>query len=320
MGNSSDIDISIAALYEAWRLFRRGKRAGRHIVEFEYNLEKELMCLAYEIAQGAYRHSSYEKFVVNDNKRRLIAVAAVRDRVVHRLLYEYLVQRYDKMFVYDAWSCRPRKGIDGAISRVQQHMRAYRDGWLWRSDIRKFFDHVDHEVLLELISRRVTGSRAIWLMRTVVESYDAGKQAGLAIGNLTSQICANIYMHEYDRFVAHELHPLGYVRYGDDMVLWAPNEQEARDFADRSQEFLARVLHLAINPQSTVLQPACRKLHYLGVEFWPSGHRLDARMRSRLVKNVGMANYASYDALALSRSARTDLQAIRQRMLESSNQ
>ena len=100
------------------------------------------------------------------------------------------------------------------------------------------------------------------------------------------------------------------------MVLWAPNEQQAQDFADRSQEFLTRELHLAINPQSTALQPVCRKLHYLGVEFWPSGHRLDARMRSRLAKNVGVMNYASYDALARSRGTRADCQLMRQQMLE----
>ena len=297
-------------------LFRRGKRASRAIQEFEYHLEEELQQLSKDTASGTYRHSPYTEFLVNDTKRRVIAVATVRDRVVHRLLYEYLVRRYDKTFAYDVWSCRPDKGLDGAVTRVQQYMQAYQDGWLWRSDVRKFFDHVDHEVLMRLVRRRVSGVRALALFDTVVSSYStSGRRIGLAIGNLTSQICANIYLHEYDRFVSHTLKPLGYVRYGDDMVLWVRDEQQARAAADQSKRFLADILHLELNPGSTVLQPTHCKLHYVGVEFWPSGHRLDARMRARLKTNVSLTNFASYDALAAARGTPANRRMLRETLL-----
>ena len=318
MGNSSDIDTSIAALYRAWRLFRPGKRASRAIIAFEYNLEAELARLAYDIEAGAYQHGAYEYFEVNDSKRRMIAVATVRDRVVHRLLYEYLMPLYDRTFVYDVWSCRPGKGLHGAVRRTQRHMQAYRDGWLWRSDIRKFFDSIDHEVLQALLRRRVTGRRALWLLDEVIESYSSREQAdaaGVAIGNLTSQILGNIYLHEYDFFVSHMLKPLGYVRYGDDMVLWTQNEDQARELAEQSRQFLTGMLHVTLNPGSTVLQPVSRKLHYLGMEFWPSGHRLDSRMRTRLRRDVSVIHFASYDALARARGTTNDRHALRQSLL-----
>ena len=79
MGSSSDIDTSVAALYDAWRKFRQGKRASRDILAFEYYLEQELATLSRELTDGSYMHSPYRQFIVHDSKQRCIAVAAVLD-------------------------------------------------------------------------------------------------------------------------------------------------------------------------------------------------------------------------------------------------
>ena len=123
MGSSSAIDISLANIYRSWQLFRRGKRAARDVEEFQFNLESNILSLARDLQRGTYQHGGYHHFEVQDNKKRLVAAATVRDRVVHRLLYEYLVPIRDKHFVYDVWSCRPNKGLLGAIARTQPHLR-----------------------------------------------------------------------------------------------------------------------------------------------------------------------------------------------------
>lgn len=84
---------------------------------FSYYLEENLRKLQTDLENGHYTHGGYKTFIVTDNKRREISVASVRDRVVHRILYEYLVPIYDKTFIYDAWSCRKDKGLLGAIER-----------------------------------------------------------------------------------------------------------------------------------------------------------------------------------------------------------
>lgn len=128
IGSSSDIDISVSNIWQAWRLFRRGKSPSYEIEAFEYNLEKNILQLACDIKMCSYKHGTYHQFTVNDSKKRLIAVASIRDRVVHRLLYEYLVDIFDNTFVNNVWSCRPGKGLLGAIERAQNHMRSFRDG------------------------------------------------------------------------------------------------------------------------------------------------------------------------------------------------
>ncbi len=297
MGSSSDIDISIAGAYRAWRLFRRGKRASRDITAFEYNLEAELLSLAKDLQDGTYAHQSYRHFIVNDSKRREIAVASVRDRVVHRLLYEYLMMIYDKRFIYDVWSCRPNKGLAAAIERTQRNMRRYRDGWLWRSDVRKFFDSVDHATLRRIIRQRVESEQALELTDKIIGSYYNDRQTGLAIGNLTSQICANIYLHVYDWHVAHTLRSLAYVRYGDDMVIWCHDEETAREAGRLSEEFLRDKLCLTLNNHHTIIQPVNSKLHYLGVEFFPNGRRLDKHAQDRIKIRRSRGNTSGYRAL-----------------------
>lgn len=162
----------MAALWHAWQAFVKGKRCSPAITAFWYNLEAELAKLAHELENHNYQHGPYESFIVHDPKKREIAVASVRDRVIHRLLYNYLVKQYDRSFCYDTWSCRSGKGLIGAISRTKGHMHKYLDGWLWRSDIKKFFDTVDHLALKKLLRRRIADPQAIWLLNEVINSYN----------------------------------------------------------------------------------------------------------------------------------------------------
>jgi retron-type reverse transcriptase len=285
-------------VYGAWQAFARGKRTSPAIVAFRSALEDNLLRLAGELQDRTYRHGAYQSFVVRDPKRRDIAVAAVRDRVVHRLLYDHIVPLWDRSFCYDAWSCRKHKGLQAAVQRAQAHMHAQRRGWLWRSDITKFFDTVDHRVLRFLLRTKAPGERTLWLLDSVVASYEAaGPGRGMPIGNLTSQIFANIYLNEFDQFALHSLRPRAYVRYGDDFVLWCENELMAREARAAGEGFLKDYLRLAINAKHDRVQPASTVLPYLGVDLWPEGRRLQPRVGSRIGQRLDTRNLASYRAL-----------------------
>lgn len=170
-GKTSDIDFSVANIWKSWRNFRKGKRNSRAIIEFEYYLEQNLWQLRRNLITGGYRHGGYDKFVVHDTKPREIAVAGVRDRVVHRLLYDYLVTVWDKTFIYDVWSCRHGKGLHAGIRRAQTFMRRYPEAWVWRADIRKMFDSIDKDVLKKLLRRRLTDEKALILLDKIIDSY-----------------------------------------------------------------------------------------------------------------------------------------------------
>lgn len=170
MGNVS-IDVSIANLWACWHKFYRGKRRTKELELFRYYLEGNLWRLQNELMSGKYVHGGYRQFIVTDNKRRSISVASIRDRVVHRLLYEYLVPIYDKTFIFDAWSCRKKKGLTGAIERAQSFLHRYPDSLVWRADIKKFFDSVDQHTLLTILCRKISDPMALCLLDEVVRSY-----------------------------------------------------------------------------------------------------------------------------------------------------
>jgi RNA-directed DNA polymerase len=208
MGNSDSIDFSLSNLYKSWCNFRRGKRSSREIITFQYSLEPNLFQMQKQLEDKNYRHGNYAYYTVQDSKRREIAVAGVHDRVIHRLLYDYLLPMWDKHFIFDAWSCRPNKGLHVAVARSQDYMQANPRAWVWRADIIKFFDSVDQEVLMQVIKRRVKCADALWLIESIISSYYKNQPGlGMPIGNLTSQIFANIYLNEFDRFISYKITP-----------------------------------------------------------------------------------------------------------------
>ncbi len=296
-GNSS-IDISLANVWHSYRAFRAGKKPSKAIIEFEYELLDNIIKLTSELQKGTYKHGAYAHMIVNDNKRRDIAVASVRDRVVHRLLYDYLVPVWDKTFIYDAWSCRQNKGLHAAIERAQLFMRNYPDSWLWRADITKLFDSADKMKMKQLLRRRISDSKALWLLDETLDSYCSFEEGrGIPIGNLTSQIFANIYLNEFDRFIKHELKPYAYLRYGDDWLCFTKSKTELEDMRIQAKAFLSNELRLSLHKSINAITPVRRGVSYLGVDMWQNGRRIDSEAKTKMKKNLNLNNVASYKAL-----------------------
>ena len=191
------IDVGLSNIWRSW--FHSPKKTPptfNH--DFQYNLEKNIFELFKDLNDGKYRHGGYKKFVVSDNKRREISVASIRDRVVHRLVYDYLAPIYDKTFIYDAWSCRVGKGLLGAIERAQTFLKNHLRSYVWKGDVKKFFDSVDQKTLLKILSFKIKDERAYNLLKEIIYSFqsdviDKAGGVGIPIGNLTSQIFANVY-------------------------------------------------------------------------------------------------------------------------------
>ena len=266
--------------------------------EFQYHLEANLLQLHSDLNDGSYKHGSYKRFTVCDNKRREIFVSPLRDRVVHRLVYDYLLPIWDKAFIYDSWSCRQGKGLLAAIERTQQFLKAYPRAYIWRADVQKFFDNVDQQVLFELLKRRIKDPKAMLLIREILKSYQSfGERVGMPIGNLTSQIFSNIYLNELDRFVKHKLQPKAYLRYGDDFLLIEMDLKRLENMQKATKFFLSDELRLTLHSKNNVIVKACQGLKFLGVELWPSGRRLSKRNKFRIDVRLNLKNIPSYHGI-----------------------
>lgn len=171
MGNVS-IDFSLNNIWHSWFKFKSGKKITKEFDYFQYYLEDNLWWLYLDLNQNTYQHGPYRHFTIIESKRRDLAVATIRDRVIHRLVYEYLLPIYDPTFIYDVWSCRKNKGLLGAINRTQEFIKKYPNSFIWRADVSKFFKNVKQDVLLAIISRKITDAKALRLIQEIIISYN----------------------------------------------------------------------------------------------------------------------------------------------------
>ncbi len=265
--NYTDI-IGIDNIFQAWLEFRKGKGKRVDVQVFEKNLEDNLFSLNENLKKKSYRHRGYQSFFVHDPKKRHIHKACVRDRVIHHLLYKYLYGLFDKSFIYDCYSCRLEKGTHKAVKRLEGFARIVSKNytlpcWVLKLDIKKFFASLDHQILLGLLKKRVKDNNILWLLVEVINSFPNG----IPLGNLTSQIFANIYMNELDQFIKCELKIKYYIRYADDFIIILDQRYYDKlvyhsKLINLIRLFLRDNLKLKLHPKKIIL----RKLRY-GIDF-----------------------------------------------------
>lgn len=170
MGKDS-IDLSLSNIWYEWQKFKVEKFKSAELEKFVFNLEAELFSLYQDLHDNTYQHGNYRYFTVSENKKREVSVASVRDRIVHRIVYDYLTPIFNPDFDDDVWSCRKNKGLLGAILRTQKLFQENPRGWVWRGDVRKFFDCVDHDILFKSIESKVCDSDALRIISNIIESY-----------------------------------------------------------------------------------------------------------------------------------------------------
>lgn len=273
--NSYDDLISLGNLFQAWNKFKKGKRKKTDVQLFEWDLEANLFKLHSHLKAKTYNHSSYYEFFVNDPKRRQIHKASVSDRIVHRLLYEYLYKLFDKTFIYDSYSCRldkgTHKGVKKLVSFVRKVSKNYtRDCWALKCDIKKFFANVDQEILIDLLKTKVLDQNIIWLLKQVIESFNSKENGkGIPLGNLTSQVFANIYLNELDQFIKHRLKVKYYIRYADDFIILSKNRHELYQCINTLKQFLLDHVKLELHPNKIILRKLSWGIDFLGYIVLP---------------------------------------------------
>lgn len=286
-------------LFVAWWEFRCGKRAKSDVQVFEFALEDSIFTLHEELASGAWWHGPYEPFHITDPKPRHIHKATVRDRLLHHAVFRVLYPIFDRAFVHDSYSCRVGKGTHAAVRQLENFARKMsgnnrRNFWAIKCDIRRFFDSVDHCILLGLIVRKVSDERAMTLIGRILDSFHKSPFVGLPLGNVTSQLFANIYLNELDRFVKHELKIHFYLRYCDDFLILDYDPARLLGFKSRIAAFLTDRLRLVLHPDKVALRTHAQGIDFLGYVVRPRHTVLRTGTKRRLFRNITAENAASY--------------------------
>lgn len=260
----------------------KGRGGKQDVVEFVAHADQELMALREELLTGIWHPGPYRQFRVKDPKPRMISCASVRDRVVHHALCGVIAPLLEKSFTDDSYACRAGMGTHSAAKRARHLVRRHR--WTCKLDIRRYFDSVSHDLLLDLLLPVFREREVRWLIEVIVRHPVPRLPVGygLPIGNLTSQWFANFYLSGLDHFAKEALRAPGYVRYMDDFVLFAESKAEVWRLHDGVCEWVMRERELEVKGERTVVAPVSEGLAFLGLRIFPDGWRFQ---RTRLIRS-----------------------------------
>ncbi len=279
--------ISVENLFLAWEKFRKGKRSRKDVQKFEWLLEPNLFQLHRDLKSRRYKHGKYHTFYIQDPKQRLISKAEVRDRVVHQALFNILNPIFESGFISTSFSCRVGKGTHRGVLAVDKMIRQVshnytRPCFVLKCDIKKFFRSVDHELIIRTFAKRIKDEDALWLLERIIGSFPDG----MPIGNLTSQLFANIYMNEFDQFVKQTLGVKYYARYTDDFVVIAESEDYLINLLEPVRAFLTKELSLELHPNKVSIRKYRQGADFLGYVILPYRKQLRTKTKQRVIKKI----------------------------------
>ena len=269
-----------------------GKKDKLRVAHFLFHLENELFKLQEELQTGQWYPSDYHIFEIREPKPRRISATDFRDRVVHHALCQVLEPIFERRMIYDCWACRPGKGSHAAIKRAQQFARQY--PYFLKCDIRHYFQSVDHKILKNLLQKLIKDTRLLNILYQIIDHPLPGSlpNKGIPIGNLTSQHFANLYLGELDHELKERQRVKAYVRYMDDMVLFAKNKNELHRILKHLETFSSERLALSLKPSATLLAPISEGLPFLGFRIFPNLIRLNHQSLQRFRRRLRMYEQA----------------------------
>ena len=290
---------SVSNLFCAWNEFKKGKRKRKDIQEFEFNLEDNIFKLHEELISKQYKHGEYTGFFVSDPKLRHIHKANVKDRILHQAIFRILYPIFDKHFIFDSYSSRTEKGTHKGVKRTFVFARKESENWKKRTfvlkcDIKKFFNSINHKILLDLVKKEISCPDTLWLVEIIINSFSttntiyvtAEMKKGIPLGNVISQLFANIYLNELDQFIKHKLKEKYYIRYCDDFIILNSDEEHLEKSLLLIGSSLKNKLKLELHPQKIEIRKLRQGIDFLGYVILPHYIVLRSKTKRRMLRKL----------------------------------
>lgn len=272
----------------AYQNAKKGKRYRDDVLHFSFSLADNLFDLKRELLAETYSIGRYREFYVSVPKRRLVMAIAFRDRVVQWAIYLVFNPILEQYYIEDSYGCRVGKGTHRAVRRLQewfalalQEQRRTGKRWYYlKFDISKYFYRVSHDVVMEVFAKYTDDPRFLALMKRIIDGdvafglpmgcslddclpEDRLFDVGMPIGNLTSQMVANMYLNELDQFCKNALGVERYIRYMDDVTIVSDSVEKLLMRQEQIEIFLASRLRLQLN-RKTAIRPVDQGVEFVG--------------------------------------------------------
>ncbi len=242
--NLWDKFISMENLELAAKKAVRSKKNKPETKLFLEHKQEFLTKLQQMLVDGKFNTSNYKIRRIFEPKERLIYILPLYpDHIVHHALINILGPIWQSTFIHDSYACIPGKGLHAASTAIMKFMR--RNKYVLQCDIRKFYPSINHQVMFDIIKKKIADKRLLNVLRNII--WSCGGETNLPIGNLTSQWMGNVYLNELDHFVKEELRCHDYIRYCDDFCLFANDKKILHEYEFKLRKFVCDKLKLVFS-------------------------------------------------------------------------
>lgn len=286
--------LSANNLNTAYKQVRRNKGAHgvdgmevEHLLQYLKENGKEL---TKSVLDGKYHPNPVRRVEIpkDNGKMRTLGIPTAVDRVIQQAITQELIPLFEPQFAETSYGFRPKRSAHDALKKCKEYAN---QGYTYvvDMDLEKFFDTVNQSKMIEILNRTVKDGRVVSLIHKYLTAgaMNRGKyeetKLGLVQGGNVSPLCSNIMLNELD----HELERRGirFVRYADDMLLFAKTKRSAQRILEHIVPFIEDKLLLRVNQEKTVVA-YIEKVKFLGYGFYPTKEGIKLRVHAKSIRKM----------------------------------
>jgi len=289
IGNLYGKIVSLENLRHADEQARKGKMRSYGVKRHDNNRDANIYKLQNLLEEGAYKTSKYHIFsMVTDagKKRTIYRLPYYPDRIVHHAIMNVMEPIWTNIFTRDTYSCIKGKGIHGVFKKLKSDLKDIENTqYCLKLDIKKFYPSIDHDILKQLVRRKIKDVKLLKLLDEIIASAP-----GVPIGNYLSQFFANIYLTYFDHYLKEDLGAKYYYRYADDIVILHKDKAYLHDFFKKIEHYLNTHLKLEVKDNYQVFPVEARGIDFVGYVFRHTHIMLRKRIKQSFARKVSKLN------------------------------
>lgn len=273
-------------LYLAYSKAKTGKSKSKGVIQFESDLDNNILQIQKELIEQTYITSEYNVFTIRDPKERTIYSLPFRDRVVQHAIMNIIESLWTSVFISQSYSSIKGKGIHGAWKHIRRDMKNRKQTqYCLKMDITKFYPSIDHHIMKQIIRKKIKDEKLLHLLDGIIDSAP-----GMPIGNYLSQFLANLYLSYFDHWLKEVKRVKYYYRYADDLIILGDSKQNLHLLGIDIQSYLSENLKLKLKSNYQVFPIVSRGIDFIGYIFYHTHTMLRKRIKKNFCRCVAKLN------------------------------
>ena len=281
-------------LNDAWKKVKSNKGCAgidkQSIRDFQKQSEMHLKEIQRAVKNGMYEPMPTLRKLIpkEDNQFRALGIPSVKDRVLQQATKNVIEQIFEMKFLDCSYGYRPNKSAQQAVEQIRKYVE---QGYIWviDADVEKFFDSVDHKLLMGFVAEEISDGKVLNLVESWLKAgvINEGKReetvVGTPQGGVVSPLLANIYLHEMDKKIT-KMDSVRLVRYADDFVILCKTKEDAERTMKQVREILTG-LELQLNKTKTKIVNVNRgSFEFLGFKLKRAGGKVFVTPKRKSIK------------------------------------